>query len=147
MKLNIIAITLTALLCANSANAFINKSGTVTAVDVANKTFEVTNKQGRSELFRLADHAKVVVNGQELGMEALAPLQQVTISVPATAVETVKGKIVKINLVSGDAVIQPSGSAKAVTIRLAKNTKVAGKINSYNELAEGQTIEVRYAKN
>lgn len=147
MKFQIIATTLIALLCANSANALINKSGTVTAVDVANKTFEVTNKQGRSELFRLADHAKVVVNGEALGIEALAPLQEVAISVPSAAVETVKGKIVKIDLLSGDAIIQRSGSAKQVTIRLAKNTKVAGKINSYNELAEGQTIEVRYANN
>lgn len=145
MKLKLIAATaLVATLATHSANALVHQRGVVESVDASAKTFVVSSKQGRSEQYRLADNAKVIVDGKARGFEALAVNQQVALTLPSQSNDYVKARIMKIDLNTGIAVIKPFGSKKTVNIQLTKTTKVGGKVDSVSELAEGQIIKARY---
>ena len=141
------ASLLVALLSATCANALTRIAGVITSVDHANNAVVITDKNGRSEAYTVASHTRIVVEGKESGLSALAPAQTVTIAIPAAEPEYVRAKILDVDLATGVAVVQALDTKAIVTVQLTAATKVGGKVRRLEELAEGQTIKIRYAIN
>jgi len=143
----IVAAVFSSALLAVSANASVRKSGVIESVDHTNKLMVVTHKNGVSEQYAFAENTRIVVDGKAEQLSALAPSQQVTIAVPVATNEYVRAKIVDVDVESGTAVVQPLKSKESFSVRVTSATKVSGKVSSVDELAEGQTIKIRYADN
>lgn len=146
MKFNLIATAaLFAALTANSAHAIVHKTGVIKSVNMDSNTVVLIHKNGHQQEFRLAEHTKIVIEGKEVGIDALAPNQQVRVALPSAPRNYIKAQILEVDLQAGLALVKPVGAKDAVSVRLNSDTKVLGKVSSLEELVEGQMIKFRYA--
>lgn len=146
MKFNLIATAaLVAALTANTASAVVHKNGVIRSVDLDSNTITLVHRNGHNEKVRLSEHAKVIIDGKEFGIEALAPNQEVRVALPSASTTYMKARILELDLEAGLALVKPLGSKDTLSVRLTSETKVLGKVSSLDELAEGQMIKFRYA--
>lgn len=148
MKIQLIAtVALITALTTTSASAVTHKSGVVKSVNLTNNSFVMTSKGGREAEYRLDASTRVIIDGKQGGFEALAPNQEVTVAIPSSDPQYIRATILEVDRVTGLALVKPLRSKEVITIRVDENTKIGGKINSKEELSEGQTIKMRYAAN
>lgn len=146
MKHQIIATAaLLAALTANSVSALTHKSGVIQSVDLTSSTLVVTGSRGQKEAYRLTPDTRILVDGKQHGLSALAPQQEVTVAIPSSAPAFVRAKIIEVDVATGLALVRLWDSKDTITVRINEATKVGGRISSATELSEGQTIKMRYA--
>lgn len=143
----IISAVISSLLFAAFAHAGVRKDGVIESVDHTNKLMVVTFKNGQSEQYSVADHTRVIVDGEQKNMAALAPSQEVTITVAEDAQDYVRATIVEMDPQTGVAIVQTLNAKESFAVRVTDATKVSGKASSVGELSKGQTIKLRYASN
>ncbi len=140
------AVAMTAILAPQSAGAVTHKIGFIEAIDTTSKKLTIVSYAGSEKQYQLSEHTRVIVNGDITTIAALCPKQKVTLSLPAEPKpEYVKATIVNINLEQGTALVKPAGEA-LMNVRLSDQTKVSGKVDSVEELTEGQSIKIRFAQ-
>lgn len=143
----IISAVISSVLFAASAHAGVRKAGVIESVDHTNKLMVVTFKNGQSEQYSVADHTRVIVDGKQENMAALASSQEVTITVAEDAQDYVRATIVEMDSQTGVAMVQTLKTKESFAVRVTEATKVSGRASSVGELSKGQTIKLRYASN
>lgn len=143
----IISAVISSVLFAASAHAGVRKDGVIEFVDHTNKLMVVTFKNGQSKQYSVADHTRVIVDGKQENMAALARSQEVTITVAGDAQDYVPATIVEMDPQTGVAIVKTFNAKESFAVRLTDATEVSGKASSVGELSKGQTIKLRYADN
>ncbi len=110
------------------------------------KTSAVLSHTNFERQNQVPEYNHMIVNDKATTIAALAPEQKAISFLPTEPKpQYVKGTIVDIDLEQGTALVKPAGK-NLINIRLDNQTKVSGKVNSVEELAEGQFIQIRFAE-